>query len=130
MNTRPHYAVLERDLPFSSPTLAGPASLVYIITPDSVSSPERISRFEREERGSIPLQSANPRFKMAYNRTELPVSGWMCMIDWQHELGNAAGGTKVYASIEDLKKEHDCWAECGIVEVEVRFVKEVAPQNL
>lgn len=57
------------------------------------------------------------------------VVGYMCMIDWEHELGNAHDGNKVYPSIEALKEHHPMWAECGIVEVEVRFRREVVPQD-
>lgn len=51
------------------------------------------------------------------------VTGYMCMIDWDYELGNAPDGNKIYPSIEALKKEHSCWEECGIVEVTVSFNK-------
>lgn len=56
---------------------------------------------------------------------------YMCMIDWQHELGEAAGGTLVYASLNDLKKHHTCWEECGVVKVKVVLEEDnVVPQNL
>lgn len=48
-----------------------------------------------------------------------------CKIDWDFELGNACDGNKIYPSIENLKKYHDCWEECGIVEVTVAFSKEI-----
>ena len=51
------------------------------------------------------------------------IKGYMCFIDWNYELGNAAGGTLVYASINDLKDNHKCWEECGIVEVLVERTK-------
>lgn len=57
-------------------------------------------------------------------------TGYMCMIDFDHELGAAAGGVKVYSSVEDLKQSHKAWESCGIVEVQVRYVKEIAPQVL
>lgn len=53
------------------------------------------------------------------------ITGYMCPIDFQWELGEAAGGTVIYASIEDLKKNHTCWEECGIIEVEVTNTKVV-----
>lgn len=56
--------------------------------------------------------------------------GYMCMIDFEDELGRASGGNPVYPSIEDLKRHHDCWESCGIVEVEVRYVRTIAEQNL
>ena len=56
-------------------------------------------------------------------------TGYMCEIDFDCELGRAKGGTRVYPSIEDLKERHDCWEECGIVEVEVRMVRQISPAN-
>lgn len=56
--------------------------------------------------------------------------GYMCMIDFEDELGAAAGGTPVYASVEDLKANHDCWESCGIVEVRVEYVRTIVEQNL
>lgn len=47
------------------------------------------------------------------------VTGYMCKIDWDFELGSAPGGIPVYESIDDLKDHHDCWPQCGIVEVTV-----------
>jgi len=51
------------------------------------------------------------------------VTGYMCLIDLECELGAACGGNRVYPSIEDLKKCHTCWEECGIAEVRVEGVK-------
>ncbi len=55
---------------------------------------------------------------------------YICSIDWEHELGEVTDHTKVYSSVEDLKRQHTCWKSCGITEVEVRFVREVEPQRL
>lgn len=57
------------------------------------------------------------------------VKGFMCMIDWQYELGAAADGNKVYPSIKALKEAHSCAEDCGIVEVAVRFVSVAHKQN-
>lgn len=54
---------------------------------------------------------------------------YMCSTDFDFELGNAAGGTRLYSSIEDLKECSPCTMcakedyPCGIYEVEVRLVK-------
>ncbi len=50
---------------------------------------------------------------------------YMCATDYEHELGNAAGGAGVYASIADLKACRSCVVECGIVAVRVEFVRYV-----
>ena len=55
---------------------------------------------------------------------------YMCAIDWQHELGEVRDYTKVYSTIEDLKRQHTYWAECGIVEVEITLSKWIEDQNL
>lgn len=47
-------------------------------------------------------------------------TGYMCLVDYEWELGNASGGNIVYPSIDDIKERRGCVAQCGIVEVEVR----------
>lgn len=56
-------------------------------------------------------------------------TGFMCQIDFEDELYRAAGGSRVYASIEDLKENHPCWESCGIVEVQVIYVKTIVEQD-
>ena len=56
--------------------------------------------------------------------------GFMDMVDFQHELGEALGGNKIYPNVEDFKQHNPCWNSCGIIEVEVRMVREVEPQEL
>ena len=54
--------------------------------------------------------------------------GFMCKVDFDHELGDAAGGIRVYPSVEDLQRCKKCCQEdggCGIVEVEVTVTKVV-----
>jgi hypothetical protein len=48
---------------------------------------------------------------------------FMCLVDFQHELGEASGGCTVYSSLEDLKTNRPCVEECGIIEVEVTAVQ-------
>jgi hypothetical protein len=56
---------------------------------------------------------------------------YICGVDWQHELGQAADGTLFYPSIESLKKYSPCWSECGIVKVTATFddIEWVEPQD-
>lgn len=54
-----------------------------------------------------------------------PVRGFMCRIDWGHELGSEVSGSRVYPSEDDLRRNHSCADACGIVEVEVRLVRVV-----
>ena len=56
--------------------------------------------------------------------------GYMCAIDFDHELGEAWGGSKIYSSLDDLKEHHHCWEGCGIVKVKIYHNKTVVPQNL
>lgn len=59
---------------------------------------------------------------------------YMDGIDWQHELAHDPNGTKLFPSIESLKKNnatHDPEEDgCGIVEVEVRLIRWVVKQDL
>jgi len=54
---------------------------------------------------------------------------YMCKVDFDHELGMAAGGTKTYASIEDLKESRPCVEGCGIVAVRVLYVKTIQEES-
>lgn len=56
--------------------------------------------------------------------------GYMCMIEFEDEMGMASGGVRVYPSLEDLKENHDCWQSCGIVKVKVSLVETIHEQNL
>lgn len=52
-----------------------------------------------------------------------PSIGYMCKVAFDHELGNAADGVKVYPSVEMLLKYHKPGKDCGIVKVEVRYLE-------
>jgi hypothetical protein len=43
---------------------------------------------------------------------------YLCGVSFEHELGET-DEIGIYDSIEDLKKDGECWKECGIVEVDV-----------
>lgn len=57
---------------------------------------------------------------------------YLCGVDWQHELGEASDGTKLYPNLESIKHYRKCWKECGVVKVNVTFedVEWVEPQDL
>ena len=55
------------------------------------------------------------------------VIGYMCLIDWECEIGAAASGNIVYPSVACLREAHTCADACGIVEVEVRCRRLVSP---
>ena len=46
---------------------------------------------------------------------------YMCKTDFEFELGYAAGGNRVYASVEDLKFCRPCADSCGIVAVKIEY---------
>lgn len=52
-----------------------------------------------------------------------PVRGYMCLTDFECELGAACGGNTVYPSLSDCLAHRRCVVGCGIVEVEVRAKK-------
>jgi hypothetical protein len=57
------------------------------------------------------------------------VIGYMCKVDYECELGAAAGGNVVYPTVEDLKERRRCVDECGIVKVAVSLVEVVQEEN-
>jgi hypothetical protein len=55
---------------------------------------------------------------------------YMCGVDWQHEFQHIPDEVFVTDDIDHLKKAKPCWIRCGIVEVEVKLVRWIYPQNL
>lgn len=55
------------------------------------------------------------------------VSGYMCKVDWEYELGEACGGTKIYPDLEDIKENCKCVKGCGIVKVKIELDHVVEP---
>jgi hypothetical protein len=53
------------------------------------------------------------------------VIGYMCLIDFQCELGAALGGNIIYPDPDDCREHRKCIEGCGMVEVEVRFCRVV-----
>lgn len=51
-------------------------------------------------------------------------------VDWQHEIGEALGGNKVYPDLEDLKENNSCWKSCGVVRCRLIFEEWVEEQDL
>lgn len=57
--------------------------------------------------------------------------GYMCKVDFDHELGAAKGGNVVYPSVEDLRENRNCVNSggCGIVKVKVVGIEVIAEDN-
>lgn len=51
--------------------------------------------------------------------------GYMCKVTFDHELGEALGGSRIYSSKEDLLAHHPMAKECGIVKVKITKVEDV-----
>ena len=46
-------------------------------------------------------------------------TGYMCLIDWEHEIGHATYGNRIFPSVRDLEREHPSVQSCGIVRVKI-----------
>ena len=44
---------------------------------------------------------------------------YLCGVAWQYELGET-DEIGIYDSVDKLKKDNNCWKECGIVEVDAK----------
>jgi len=66
------------------------------------------------------------------NKENSVVRCFMDGIDWEEHLGFDANGTRLYPSERALiaSQPHIIEGGCGIVEVEVRLIRWVKPQNL
>lgn len=53
----------------------------------------------------------------------------MCKTDWDHEIGSADDGNKIYPSVAALKRQRGCTDECGIVKVRVEFIEVVQAED-
>lgn len=58
------------------------------------------------------------------------VVGYMCLTDFECEVGMASTPSPVYSSIECIRRHKKCVAGCGIVEVRVVGVKIVQEASL
>jgi len=48
-------------------------------------------------------------------------TAYICRVSWECEVGSTY--VKIYPSIESLKEDHDCWEECGIIQLQLQPVK-------
>lgn len=51
----------------------------------------------------------------------ISIIGYMCLTDFECELGGASDGNHVYPSLSSLLADRRCAIECGVAEVEVKL---------
>jgi hypothetical protein len=54
---------------------------------------------------------------------------YMCRVEHDYEMGHASDGVRIFPTLESLKEHHQCWAECGIVEVRVSLNRIIVEGN-
>lgn len=70
------------------------------------------------------------RIPSAFGQTEEDgVIGYMCLTDFECELGCAKGGNVVYPSERDLRETCRCIPQCGIAKVRVIGVEVLQESN-
>ena len=57
------------------------------------------------------------------------IIGYMCMVDFECELGMADHGVPVYSSQAACERVRKCIPQCGMVEVRVTGLRVVQEQN-
>lgn len=60
---------------------------------------------------------------------ERVVTGFMCGVDFNYELGEALGGNTIYPTEADLIANKGCTDQCGIVEVEIRLKRVIKEED-
>lgn len=63
-----------------------------------------------------------------FHFVEEPGIGYVCGIQWDHELGHT--NVEIWPTIKSLKENHPYTDECGIVKVQISFVRRVKKTNL
>lgn len=58
------------------------------------------------------------------------ITGYMCKVSFDYELGLASGGNRIFPSVEDLMKCSPCVESCGIVEVDVSYKRTIQEGRL
>jgi len=97
--------------------------------PGGVKTKQRILKQRASARPA--LGRSRRRSKPAALATERTVRCFMDGIDWQHHLGADTSGTELFPDEKTLREAKPCLSDgCGVVEVEVRLVRWVEPQNL
>src|SRR5512146_2125205 len=51
----------------------------------------------------------------------ISIIGYMCLTDFECELGGASDGNHVYPSLSSLLADRKCAIECGVAEIEIKL---------
>lgn len=78
------------------------------------------------------MQSTNRmEYQMRLKKKKESKVGFLCGVDWQHELVNDNNHPiELFGSIKALKSKKPCWEECGIVKVTITVEKWVRTQKM
>jgi len=57
------------------------------------------------------------------------IKAFMCLIDFECEAGAAAGGNRIFPSVEDCLKNRKCSKSCGVVEIRLKAVSVPVPST-
>lgn len=60
-------------------------------------------------------------YRTDWSDSEGVIIGYMDKVDFDHEIGCAGGGNRIYPTIDALVAAKKCVRKCGVVEVEVRL---------
>ncbi len=55
--------------------------------------------------------------------------GYMCKTEFDWEVGEALGASRVYSTVEELKEKRKCTQNCGIVKVSISVVEVIQSEN-
>lgn len=82
----------------------------------------------KEEENQISNRSYTPGELENMKQERTVKKGFMCGVDWQHELENSE--CEIFPTLEKCIDKKKCTHQCGIVEVEIKIVKWVSEQKL
>ena len=76
-------------------------------------------RVKADDMDAIGQSGAGNLLRMSADKMELGVTGYMCLTDFEWELGCAMGGNTVYPSEKNLRETCRCIPQCGVAKVKV-----------
>ena len=54
---------------------------------------------------------------------------YVCKTDFDYHIPDDMHGIQIYFTEKDLRRDRECVAECGVVEMEIEFSKVIDPGN-
>lgn len=97
---------------------------------DESKSAKEVHKLKLEINKILTIIHLHKQSRKLWAKNNLEVKyGYMCKVDFDHEVGEALGGNKIYPSLKDLRRHH---SEChfGSVKVKVSLEEVIREEDV